>query len=185
VRREIGLKPSQRGGQFMSVEQTQRLIDAASAAMRNVVAEYEIGVDYDASDYSSSDVSFNARIFRVGATNDDIQDADDALAYFAERGVGPRGFNAGEWFAASGFTEADARSVLFDLAHSGVVPSGYVVESVDWLRRKRTSVREWQERRKRGAGRDGDEDDLFAFRNIIRDVGVGGIRIGAVKRDKL
>lgn len=182
VAREIGLR-SNRPGAFMSYESLNRLLVLAREGLRDVVAEYEVGVDYDASDYSSSDVSFNARIFREGANADDLDDIESELDRAEESGRIPR--DVSHWFAPRGMTEADARAVLFDIAESGVVPRGFRVEAVDWLRKRRVSVREWRERRKRGAGRGGDADDLFNFRNVIQEVGEGGIRLGAVKSNKL
>lgn len=184
VRKGIALKPGQRAGAFMSAEQVQRLVDLAAQMLKDFVAEYEIGVDYSASRYASSDVSFNARIFRDGADDADIQDADDALAYFVERGRPPRGFDAARWFPEP-FTEFEAKDVLLDIAESGAAPAGYRIEAVDWRREEKTSIAEWRRRRTTGVARKGDEGDLFNFGNIIRDVGAYGIRIGAVKRNRL
>lgn len=181
--RDIGLRYNHPGA-FMSYEAVNRLLVLVRDLVRNAVAEYEVGVDYDASAYASSDVSFNARIFRDGASADDLDDIDNELDRAEETGRLPAR-DVSHWFAARGMTEADARSVLFDIAETGVVPFGYRVEAVDWLRRKKVPVREWRERRQRGAHRNGDEDDLFNFRNIIQEVGEGGIRLGAVKPDRL
>ena len=141
-------------------------------------------MDYAASRYASSDVSFNARIFREGMNDDDTQDADDALAYFVERGQAPRGFDAARWFPEP-FTPSEAKDVLLEIAETGSTPIGYRIEAVDWRRDEKTSVAEWRRRRASRMARNGGEYDLFNFGNIIRDVGAPGIRVGAVKRNRL
>lgn len=184
VREAAGVPRKARAGQFIAADVAQRLADAAHDILDVQVVEYEVGVDYDATAYASSDVSFNARVYRLGQTADDLADAIRALERFVDTGESP-GFDAAEWFSWQPFTEREAREVIADFAYSGVVPSGYAIEAVDWRRKKHTSIREWQTRRASGQSRDGDPVDLFNFRNILLRVGAHGLRVGAVKPDKL
>lgn len=175
-------KRAPRAGQFISSKQAAALVDFARELQRDAVAEYEVGVDYSAKQYASSNVAFNARIYRRGRDAAHIRDVRRAMDTWLDTGRVPRGFDVMDWFDwQGGITEADARYVLMEIADTGMAPTGFVVEGVDWVRASHVSVETWRSRRRTGRSRDGDETDLFNFRDIIRSVGSYGLRLGAVK----
>jgi hypothetical protein len=107
--------------------------------------EWEIGVDYtEAAGYkhpkgASSDVSFNARLFRRGGKMLSEEDVREAMDRFAGYGDFPE--------------DITARTVRWE----------------DWRGRERT----------------GQAHELQNFRNILDAVGDEGVRVGAVKPEKL